>query len=430
VPPCSLPRGFLLRSIPLAVIALLDLDAFFAQAEQIRRPELRGRPVVVGGRTTDRSVVASSSYEARARGIKTAMPIAQAVRLCPDAAFLRGNFAWYAELSRRMHEVCLEHTPMVEKVSFDEAFLDLSGCRRHYCREAPSETAWPLTAACQLQKHLHEATGLVSSIGIAANRVLAKVSSELAKPGGVLWVPPGSERALLAPLPIRHLPGVGPKTAARLGRYNLQTIGDLAGVSRERLVESFGAAGHYLHDTSRGRGSADVSPRVGLPKSISRETTFEHDTCDRHRLAAMLSYLLQRACSQLRGDNLLAATVTLKLRYSDFQTVARSRTLADPTDHDDAFYAAIMGLLARAYTRRVAIRLVGVCLSGLSRAGRQLFLFDEASYQRRSRLYASVDAVRERFGFSSLVTSRALDLLRTHKSSPDGFELPVACLSR
>jgi DNA polymerase IV len=425
-----LPREFLFRSIPLAVIALLDLDAFFAQAEQIRRPELRGRPVVVGGRTTDRSVVASSSYEARARGVKTAMPIAQALRLCPDAAFLRGDFAWYAELSRRMHEVCLEHTPIVEKVSLDEAFLDLSGCRRHYRREAPSDAAWPLAAACRLQQHLHETTGLVSSIGIATNRVLAKISSELAKPGGVLWVPPGGEQALLSPLPIRHLPGVGPKTAARLKRYNLQTIGDLAGVSRELLVELFGEAGQHFYDVSRGRGSSKVSPEVRLPKSISRETTFEHDTCDRHRLAAMLSYLLQRACRQLRGDNLLAATVTLKLRYSDFQTMARSRTLAEPTDHDDAFYAAIMDLLPKTYTRRVAIRLVGVCLSGLSRAGRQLLLFDETSYQRRSRLYASMDAVRERFGFSSLVTSRALDLLATHKPSHDGFELPVACLSR
>lgn len=358
------------------------------------------------------------------------MPIAQAVRLCPNATFLRGDFAWYAELSRRMHAVCLAHTPRVEKVSLDEAFLDLSGCRRRYRREAPSEATWPLAAASRLQQHLHEATGLVSSIGIAANRVLAKISSELAKPGGVLWVPPGYEPALLAPLPIRHLPGVGPKTAACLKRYNLQTIGDLADISQETLIELFGEVGRYLHDASHGRGSADVSPGAGLPKSISRETTFERDTCDRHRLAAMLSYLLQRACCQLRGDGLLAAAVTLKLRYSDFQTVARSRTLTDPTDHDDAFYATIMDLLPRAYTRRVAIRLVGVCLSGLSRAGRQLRLFDEVSYQRRSRLYTSMDAVRERFGFSSLVTSRALDLLATHTSSRDGFELPVACLSR
>jgi DNA polymerase-4 len=436
----------------MVTILLVDIDCFFAQAEQVRRPELRGRPVIVGGEVTDRSVVASSSYEARARGIRTAMPIAEAARICPEAVFLRGDFALYAELSRRMHEVCLRHTPLVEMVSLDEAFLDLSGCARHYedgstaegrtgaaCHgglasrsyDAGAESpGWPMVAACRLQRDILEATGLRVSVGAASNRVVAKVASELAKPGGVLYVRPGREAALLAPLAIKELPGVGPRTAERLQRYGLRTVAELAAVSRGLLVESFGAAGEYLHEASRGRGSAEVSSEAGLPKSISRETTFERDTCDRRTITAMLSYLLQRACRQMRSDGLLASRVTLKLRYSDFQTVSRSRTLANPTDHDDELYRVLLDLLPRLYTRRVAVRLVGVGLSNFTSLGRQMGLFDEEAYERRARLYTSMDAVRQRFGFSSLVTSRALDLLETHKRRRDGFQLPVACLAR
>ena len=412
------------------VILLLDIDAFFAQAEQVRRPDLRGRPVIVGGRVTDRSVVASATYEARARGVKTAMPIARAARLCPDAVFLPGDFALYADLSHRMHQVCLRHTPLVQMVSLDEAFLDLTGCARHHHRPPPSPAdpaagpsdapapAWPLRAACRLQADVLRETGLRVSIGVAANRLVAKIASELAKPAGVLYVRPGREAALLAPLPTRCLPGVGPKTAERLHRYNLRTIGSLAAVSQELLTQAFGAVGECLHHASHGRGSAHVHPDDALPKSIGRETTFAQDTCDRHAIAATLNRLLQRAARQLRNLGLLAATVTLKLRYADFRTVARSRTLANPTDHDDQLYALLADLLPRTYTRRVAVRLVGVTLSHFALAGRQMLLFDQPAYDRRSRLYASIDAVRQRFGFSALVTSRALDLLQTHPRTP------------
>jgi DNA polymerase-4 len=273
-------------------------------------------------------------------------------------------------------------------------------------------------------------TGLRVSVGVAANRVMAKIASDLAKPGGVLYVAPDGAAALLAPLELDRMPGVGPKTSERLRRYGLRTIGDLAAVSRELLVESFGVAGEYLYEAARGRGSSAVSPAEGLPKSISRETTFEQDTCDRQTISAMLSYLLQRAGRQLRDQGLLAATVSLKLRYADFQTVSRSRTLRQPTDHDDGLYAVLMDLLPKTYSRRVAIRLVGVTLSGLTESGRQLLLFDERGYERRSRLYASMDAVRQRYGFSALVTSRAIDLLETHDRGRDGFQLPVSCLSQ
>jgi DNA polymerase-4 len=413
-----------------AVIFLLDIDSFFAQAEQLKRPELRGRPVIVGGEVTDRSVVASASYEARTFGVRSAMPIAQAVRLCPQAVCLRGDFALYAELSAAMHDVCLRHTPQVERVSLDECFLDLTGCERHYRRRGSPAPLWPLQAACRLQQDVLQSTGLRVSIGVASSRVMAKVTSDLAKPAGVLYAAPGYEAALLAPLELGRLPGVGPKTAERLQRYGLRTIGDLAAVAPELLAQSFGVVGEYLHEAAHGRGAALVIPDEGLPKSISRETTFEADTCDRQAIAAMLSYLLQRACRQLREQGLLAATVSLKLRYSDFETVGRSRTISQPSDRDDTLYQVLMDLLPRTYQRRVAVRLVGVSLSGLSDQGRQMMLFDEPDHDRRARLYASMDAIRQRYGFSALVTSRAIDLLETHDRTADGFQLPVSCLSR
>jgi len=404
----------------MSVILLADIDAFFAQAEQVKRPELRGRPVIVGGLATGRSVVASASYEARARGVKTAMPVAQALRICPDGVFLRGDYATYSQMSQQFRDVCLRHTPLVEQVSLDEAYLDLSGCRRRYARlltgdDGPiAESAWPLLAARSLQQDIFQASGLYVSVGVASNRTVAKVASDVAKPRGVLHVWPGREAAFLAGLPVERLPGIGPKTAERLRRYGLQTIGQLASVSRELLVESFGTAGEFLYEAARGRGPAAVDPEESIPRSISRETTFEHDTSDRKQLAAMLSDLLQRACRHLRACGLTAATITLKLRYADFQTVARSCTLPDATDHDDELYRALMALLPRTYTRRVAVRLVGVALSGLSADGRQMRLFDDEVYSRRDRLYASIDAIREKFGFRSLVTSRAVDLMEPH----------------
>jgi len=397
----------------MAVILLVDIDCFFAQAEQLKRAELRGRPVIVGGDVTDRSVVASASYEARARGVKTAMPISLASRICPEAAFLRGDFALYAELSEKMREACQRHTPLVEMMSLDEAYLDVTGCERHYAqaRGRATGTAWALEAACGVQEDILHDTGLRVSVGAASNRTVAKVASDLAKPGGILHVWPGREAGLLSPLAVKELPGVGPKTAARLARYNLRTVGELARLPERMLVELFGSGGEYLHAAARGRGSTEVTPEAGLPKSISRETTFQQDTCDRREIAATLSHLLQRATRQLREEGLLASTVTLRLRYSDFQTVSMSRTLRNPTDHDDELYGVLMELLPRLYSRRVAVRLVGAGLSGLTPTGRQMLLFGEEGYQRRTRLYRSMDAVRRRFGFSSLASSREVELL-------------------
>ena len=300
-----------------STIFLVDIDAFFAQAEQIRDPALRGRPVVVGGKATDRSVVAAASYEARALGVKTAMPISQALRICPQATFVRGDFELYAKLSQQMHDVCLSHTPLVEMVSMDECFMDVSGCRRRYLRllgpdfGPANAELWPLAAACRLQADIRRQTGLAVSIGVATNRTVAKIASDLSKPGGVLHVRAGYEAAFLAPLPLKHLPGVGQKTAERLQRYNLKTIGQLAALGEDVLSSAGGAtagAADHLHSAARGEGDCHVSAEESLPKSISRETTFQRDITDAAHLRAMLDHLLQRAAGQMREQGLMATT--------------------------------------------------------------------------------------------------------------------------
>ena len=417
---------------PTSAILLVDIDAFFPQVEQILRPELKGRPVVVGGLATDRSVVASASYEARARGIRTTMPIGQAHALCPDAVFLRGDFHAYARFSEAMMEVARRYTPLVEPMSLDEAYLDISGCRRLYETQglADAEAGWPFQAADHLKRTLKRDLDLNVSIGVGTNRLVAKIASEYAKPNGVAWVRPGYEERFLAPLALKELPGIGRKTAERLAGYNLRTIGDLARIPEAMLAQHFGPGGETLACRARGEDATPVSAEAGDPKSISRETTFERNLIDRGEMLAMLYYLLERASRQLRENGLLAKTVSVKVRYADFQTLGRSRSLPTLSGHDDDFWPVARELFEKVHTRRVGVRLVGVALSNFAPVGRQMGLFDEPAYEHRSRYYRSIDGVRERFGFSALVTGRAIELLKTHERDDRGFRLRTACLSR
>ena len=414
------------------VIFLVDIDAFFPQVEQILRPELKGRPVIVGGRASDRSVVASASYEARARGVRTAMPIRAAQRLCPDAVFLRGDFHAYARFSRAMMDLCRRYTPLVEPASLDEAYLDVTGCRRLFRTSGIASVGrgWPLQAAEHLKRRIRRDLQLAVTVGIGANRLIAKTACSCAKPNGLAWVRPGYEARFLAPLPLKDLYGVGPRTAERLAQYNLQTVGDLVRIPESMLVEQFGPSGRALAQRARGIDPAPVTAGRSQPKSISRETTFETNLIGRSRIKAMLSYLLERACHGLRGIDRLARTVTVKVRYADFRTIARSRSLPALSDHDDAFWPVASGLFDRIHTRRVGVRLVGVSLSHFAPSGRQLALFGEAGHARRTRFYHNVDRIRRRFGFSALVTGRAIELLETHERDTHGFRLRTACLSR
>jgi len=418
------------------VIFLVDIDAFFAQVEQVLRPELRGRPVIVGGLATDRSVVASASYEARARGVRTAMPTREARRLCPDAVLLRGSFHEYARFSKDMMDICRCYTPLVQPVSLDEAYLDVSGCRRLFEAQgivhAPNApgNAWPLEAAAHLKDAIRRQLGLAVTIGGGANRLVAKIACDYAKPDGLAWIRPGREREFLAPLPLKELPGIGPRTAERLARYNLRQIRDLAGIPPAMLAAHFGPAGDTLAARARGQDPTPVDPDPGDPKSISRETTFQTNLIDRSAMKAMLYYLLERACRQLRQVGLLARTVAVKVRYADFRTLGRARSLPTFSDHDDDFWPVAADLFDKVHARRVGVRLVGVALSHFAAGGRQMDLLAEDRYGRRTRFYRSLDLIRNRFGFSALVTGRAIELLATHERDEHGFRLRTACLSR
>ncbi len=419
------------------IIAHVDLDAFFASVEQLLHPELRGKAVVVGGSKPQRGVVAAASYEARAFGIHSAMPLREAYRLCPEACFVPGSYRTYAEYSERVFEILERFTPVIERASIDEGYLDLTGTERVNLRGIRPVGItriykdWPLLVAGRMREVLRSETGLPVTVGIAGNKLIAKIATSTAKPDGVRFVRPGEEAGFLAPMGISAIPGLGRKTAEVLHLAGLQTVGALARCDREWLANRVGsAAADSLLAKANGHGSDEVHSdwdRVG----ISRETTFERDTSDRDFLHAMLSYLAQRACLSLRAEGWLARTVGVKLRYRDFTTVTQAHTLEEPTDQDRTVARVAAGLLERAYRRPMATRLVGVRLTGLTEERRrQLHLWDEPRHQRDSRLDQVADRIRDRFGFGAVATGQAIELINRHPRDRKGLKLQTPSLSR
>ena len=381
----------------------VDMDAFFASVEQVLDPALRGRPVVVGGRAEDRSVVASASYEARGYGIRSAMPIARARGLCPGAVFVRGNFGAYGEFSERVHEVLLRFTPVIEVMSLDDFYLDLTGCRRLH---GPV-----FDTAERIKDAVREGTGLRVSIGVATNKLVAKVASGLAKPNGILRVYAGGEEAFFRSLPVEELPGVGGSTAEELHKFNLTSLGEVAGVSAAMLEGVFGGLGAVLGERACGRDVSPVMAEAGAPKSVSRERTFARDTADAKEVRGVLYALVERAAWRLRAEGLLAGRVTVKVRYSDFRTATAAGAPAAATDVDEDLYQAGVDRLERLLRRRVCIRLVGVSLSGLiPRGERQGMLFAGEAARRGRRLCRGLDGLRARFGFGIVRVGPALRL--------------------
>ncbi|MCC6451070.1 MAG: DNA polymerase IV [Candidatus Aureabacteria bacterium] len=382
------------------VILHLDIDAFFVSVERRARPWLRGRPVAVGGDPARRGVVASASYEARERGVRAAMPLALAKRLCPDCVFLPARFDDYAAASEGLVRTLGRFTPDMEPLSMEEAFLDLTGCRRLLGR--------PLAAAERIRMEVKGGLGLDATIGVASNKLVARVASALAKPNGICRVLPGAEEAFLAPLPVRVLPGVGPRAEERLRLLGAATVGELRRLDGRILAAALGPAGSRLAEAARGEDGGPVAPR-GEAKSIGRETTFPADTLDRERILAELSALAAEACRALREAGRRSRTVTLKLRHADFTTVTRSAPLPEPTDLDAEVFAAAAGLLGKAWTRRLKVRLVGVRLSGIEGGGRQSFLpMGGPDRERLRRLYAAMDRVRARHGDGAIAGGAAL----------------------
>jgi DNA polymerase-4 len=366
----------------------LDLDAFFVAVERLDNAGLIGLPVIVGGRPEVRGVVASASYEARAFGVHSAMPTAQALRLCPQAILISGHRARYVEMSRRVMTILADYTPLLEPISIDEAFLDVTGTEEHY---GP-----PGDLANAIQARIDRELGLSSSLGVATNKLLAKIASDLRKPHGITVVPAGKEADFLAPLSIRKLWGVGEVTGRELERLGVHTIGDLARQTLESLRARFGAQGEVLWRAAAGIDDSPVTPEHEA-KSLSREETFAQDVGDATILRRELLRLSDAVAARLRRNNFQARTVTLKLRYGDFSTISRQATLADATDAGPVVYAQVLALFDSAWERGRPVRLLGVAAANLTQPARQLRLFEQED-RRQTQLDAALDRIRARFG--------------------------------
>ena len=378
----------------------IDLDAFFVTVEQVLNPFLRNKPVMVGGRPEGRGVVASASYEARKFGVHAAMPLAKAKRLCPQAVFLAGNFRQYAEFSQRFMLILGDYSPSLEPGGLDEAYIDVTGCQNY--------GSWR-TLALKIKERINKETGLVASVGIAPCKVVAKVASDAGKPDGLVEVLPGQERIYLSAMAVQKLPGVGDKTGKVLRTMGIDTIGQLADMPDGLFSSRFGDGMAWLQRHARGIDDSRVEAR-GEAKSISRETTFEKDTVDSAMLRATLHYFAEKLGAELRGMDKMARTVTLKLRYADFETISRGSTSKVATNLDDNIFRAAVILLESTLGKKYRpVRLIGLEVSNFTGGETQLGLFD-AETKRLEKLDRAIDRVRDKYGFDSIQTGYTLEL--------------------
>jgi len=397
----------------------IDLDAFFVSVEQAENPELKGKPVVVGGRPDQRGVVASASYEARTFGLHAGMPLTTASRLCPQAIFIQGSFPKYRQASQRFMAILADFSPYLEPVGLDEAYLDVTGFESLYGSIHHMAVA--------IKKRIKDELGLCASIGIASCKVVTKVASELSKPDGLIEVAAGQEHSFLSPLPITRLPGIGKKTERILNGLGINTIAQLSTMPPSALKSHFGAFGEILWRYSRGIDDRKVAPPAEA-KSISRETTFGKDTRDHSLLKATLRYLSERVGSQLRQQGKQARCVTLKLRYADFTTITRRHTLKQSSDSDQTIFNTGVGLLNQALSQQ-KVRLIGIGVSNLTEPGRQLDMLS-SSARRLEQLDKAIDRIRQKYGFTAIQTGRTLLLKDIFPPNDGGYTLHTPSLSR
>jgi DNA polymerase-4 len=388
-------------------ICCLDLDTFFVSVERLLDPSLVGRPVVVGGLPGERGVVTAASYEVRELGVRSGMSLTKAFELAPKAVYLPTRHGVYGEYAARVRKIAESRTPVSQVASIDEMFLDFSGCERLYCKpDDASADATIERVVGELTDEIQTRVGLPSSAGIATSRSVAKVASGLAKPRGVVLVPAGGERAFLGPLPVRKLPGIWPVAEQKLLVLGIMTLGELESTPLAALRRVFGAWAEPIQRSCRGQGMHELGrerpafqefdPVGGMVGSISNERTFREDVRDPACIESMLCSLCERVCWRARKRGVKARTVTLKLRYADFQTLQRSRTVT-PTASELELYPVIRELFERARKRRTAIRLLGIALSNLGPYDEQLCLFDQGE-----PLHRAMDGIRKRYGYDAL----------------------------
>jgi DNA polymerase IV len=383
----------------------VDMDAFFVSVEELFNPALKGKAVIVGGQRDERGVVSAASYEARKFGVHSAMPLRTAARLCPHAIFVDGHPELYSQYSHKAREVLYAFSPAVEMASIDEAYLDMSGTERLH---GP-----PLLSAHKLHQRMKESTGLNCSIGIGSTRLMAKITSDKAKPNGVLYVLPGQERSFLRPLDVGKIPGVGKVTRARLNQIGITQIGDLLKVEEKVLEENFGKWGTALAGKARGEDAgAWFEGEVGedwQAKSISHEHTFGRDTADVGKLESTLAHLTAKVCRRLREHGFSARTLQLKLRYSDFSTITRAHSVAAPTQVDAEVFSAVLKLFHGNWECGRPIRLLGVHASHFEDVPEQLHLLEGEQRQKWTRALSASDRLRDKYGDSAIFMAKAME---------------------
>ena len=386
-------------------IVHIDMDAFFASVEVARDPSLAGKPLIIGGAWEDqRGVVSTASYEARKFGVHSAMPLARAKKLCPQGIFMRGSYEHYREASAKVRAILETVTPLVQMASIDEGYLDVTGSQRIFGGDEG--------IADYIKSEIKAQTKLPCTVAISPNKLVSKVASDEGKPNGYVRVASGEERSFLAPLAVRKLPGAGPQTCAALERLGILSLGQLAEANLGMLERAFGhqtAVG--LQRRARGVSTSEVEIERA-PKSISRETTFPEDVLEWPQVEQTLAYLTERCMYTLREEGLEAKRVTLKVRYSDFETKTFAHTLQEPTAVDAEVIEALRELVGKGKARRARIRLIGVGLDQLRYNQHQLPLFGGKNNEKWEKVLEQADAVRGKHGFNSLRTGKSLGLGR------------------
>jgi DNA polymerase IV len=398
------------------MILHVDMDAFYASVEQRDRPELRGKPVIVGGSAEGRGVVCAASYEARKFGVHSAMPAVTARRLCPSGIFLPIRMSHYVQIAKQIKEIFDEFTPLVEPLSLDEAFLDVGGCEPLF-GPAPE-------IARRLKERIKQKTDLVASVGVAANKFLAKLASDASKPDGLLVIEDHRIAEFLSPLPVGRIWGVGKKAEQKLQKLGIQTIGDLAAAEEEVLVRQFGDSGRQIRLLAQGIDERQVVPDREA-KSISTETTFPRDISDREILRSWLLELVEQLGQRIRQQGVRARTIELKVRSSSFETRIRSMSLSEPTNVTEAIWKAVLELFEKRVPKNLfPVRLLGVGGTDLVRDSTERQSLFEDEWQARQKSLDSVfDAIRARYGSEAIrrgaVLNRPDDSPEQERSSPE-----------